>query len=171
MENEFKINSNKTVQMVFKKGGRTAASDNLKLGEESIRMVNKFRYLGITLQPTTKSFSAHVQERAAAAIRAMCSIKDITSLKLVTAMKLFASVITPIVTYGIELIWEKLSTSDLERLEKVKPRFIKKALGASKYTPNRMAYMLARETFFLEDLRQRILLPATESSKSTKSNE
>ncbi|KAJ9576757.1 hypothetical protein L9F63_025348, partial [Diploptera punctata] len=69
--------------MVFKKGGRTAASDNLKLGEEPIRMVNKFRYLGITLQPTTKSFSTHVQERAAAAIRAMCSIKDITSLKLV----------------------------------------------------------------------------------------
>ncbi|KAJ9575803.1 hypothetical protein L9F63_007344, partial [Diploptera punctata] len=83
-----------------------------------------FLYLGITLQPTTKSFSAHVQERAAAAIRAMCSIKDITSLKLVTAMKLFASVIIPIVTYGIELIWEKLSTSDLER----------------------MVYMLARET-------------------------
>ena len=164
-ENAFKINSKKTVQMVFKKGGRAAASDNLTLGEEPIQMVNKFRYLGITLQPTTKSFSAHVQERTAAAIRAMCSIKGITSLKLGTAMKLFATVITPIVTYGIELIWEKLSSSDLERIEKVKPRFIKKALGVSKYTPNRMAYALARETFFLEDLRLKILLTATEPYK------
>ncbi|KAJ4447006.1 hypothetical protein ANN_08994 [Periplaneta americana] len=31
-ENEFVINKNKTVQMVFRRGGRVAASDTLKLG-------------------------------------------------------------------------------------------------------------------------------------------
>lgn len=165
-ENDFKINNNKTVQMVFRRGGRTAANDTLKLGEEPMRIVNKFKYLGITLQPTAKSFSAHVQDRAAAAMRAMCSIKNITALKLETAMRLFKAVITPIATYGIDLVWEKLTASDLERLEKVKARFIKRAIGASKYTPSRMAYMLARETLFLEDMRYAMLLPATDPYKN-----
>ena len=165
-ENDFKINNNKTVQMVFRRGGRTAANDTLKLGEEPMRIVNKFKYLGITLQPTAKSFSAHVQDRAAAAMRAMCSIKNITALKLETAMRLFKAVITPIATYGIELVWENLTASDLERLEKVKARFIKRAIGASKYTPSRMAYMLARETLFLEDMRYAMLLPATDPYKN-----
>ncbi|KAJ4431484.1 hypothetical protein ANN_20082 [Periplaneta americana] len=164
-ENEFVINKNKTVQMVFRRGGRVAASDTLKLGDEPMRLVNKFKYLGITLQPTAKSFSAHIQERASAAIRAICNIKDITRLKLETAMQLFETVITPIASYGLELVWEKLSASDMERLEKVKTRFMKRALGASKYTPSRMVYMLARETPFLEDLRIRMMLTATEPYK------
>ena len=53
----------------------------------------------------------------------------------------------------------------MENLEKVKTRFIKRAIGAGKQAPNRMVYMLARETFFLEDLRLKMLLPATEPYK------
>ena len=45
---------------------------------------------------------------------------------------------------------------------KVKARYLKRALAAGKYAPNRMMYMLARETYFLEDLRLR-LLPPTEA--------
>ena len=43
-------------------------------------------------------------------------------------MRLFETVITPIATYGIEIIWDKLSTSDLQRMEKVKARYLKRAL-------------------------------------------
>ncbi|PSN38223.1 hypothetical protein C0J52_22208 [Blattella germanica] len=38
--------------------------------------------------------------------------------------------------------------------------------GASKYTPSRMAYTLARETLFLEDMRYSMLLPATDPYKN-----
>jgi len=162
-KNNFTINKGKTVQMVFRRGGRVATNDKLKLKEEPLRIVNKFKYLGITVQPTAKSYSVHIQERTSAAIRAMCKIRNITTLKLETAMRLFETVITPIATYGIEIIWDKLSTSDLQRMEKVKARFLKRALAAGKYAPNRMMYMLARETYFLEDLRFRLLLPPTEA--------
>ena len=50
----------------------------------------------------------------------------------------------------------------MEKLEKVKTRFIKRVIRASKQAPNRMVYMLGRETFFLEDI---MLLPATEPYK------
>ena len=53
----------KTVQMVFRRGGRVATKDKLKLKAESLRIVNKFKYLGITVQPTVKSHSVHIQER------------------------------------------------------------------------------------------------------------
>ena len=162
-EKNFTINKGKTVQMVFRRGGRVSKNDKLKLKEEPLRIVNKFKYLGITAQPTAKSYSDHIQERTSAAIRAMCTVRNITSLKLETAMRIFETVITPIATNGIEIIWDKLSTSDLQRMEKVKARFLKRALVAGKYVPNRMIYMLTRETYFLEDLRFRLLLPPTEA--------
>ena len=50
----------------------------------------------------------------------------------------------------------------MEKLEKVKTRFIKRVIRASKQAPNRMVYMLARETFFQEDIRLKMQLPAIE---------
>ncbi|PSN45906.1 hypothetical protein C0J52_20521 [Blattella germanica] len=47
-------------------------------------------------------------------------------------------------------------------LEAVKSRFLKAALGVSKHTKSRLVYELAREPFFIEDLRMR--LPSTDSS-------
>ena len=76
-------------------------------------------------------------------------------------MKLFNSKILPVLTYGIEITWAKLSYSDMNIIENVKARFLKAAMGLSKYTPSRLAYDLARETFLLEDLRTGLLLPAT----------
>ncbi|KAJ4438679.1 hypothetical protein ANN_14626 [Periplaneta americana] len=51
----------------------------------------------------------------------------------------------------------------LERIEKVKARFLERALGAGKFAPNRYMYLLARETFFIEDLRMKMALPSNES--------
>ena len=38
---------------------------------------------------------------------------------------------------------------------------MKAALGLSKFAPSRLAYELARETFLIEDLRTRLILPST----------
>lgn len=70
-ENNFKINREKTVQMVFRRGGRVPTTDNIKIGEEPLKIVNKFRYLELTLQTISKSLSSHTQERTSAAIRAV----------------------------------------------------------------------------------------------------
>lgn len=66
-ESEFKINKEKTVQMVFRKGGRIPANANLMLENEPLILVNKFRYLGLSIQTTASSFNVHIQERTASA--------------------------------------------------------------------------------------------------------
>lgn len=160
-KNRLTINKRKTVQMVFRKGGRLSPLDTLSYKGEQIQIVNEFKYLGVTLQTSTTSYRCHIKERSTAAIRAIYDIKEITRLSLNTAMMLFKAKIVPIATYGLEIIWEHLSKRDLIALEKVKSRFLKAALGVSKFTKSRIIYELARETFLLEDIRLELQLPHT----------
>lgn len=163
-ENEFIMNHEKTVYMVFRKGGRLAREDKVTLGGQELELVNSYRYLGINLQTTSNSFRIHIKERVSAAIRGMYDIKNITRLSMHTAMILFHAKITPMLSYGIELIWDKLTLSDLTTLEKVKARYLKRALGVAKTAPSRLVYELARESFYIEDLRIKLLLPSTDQA-------
>ena len=76
-------------------------------------------------------------------------------------MALFQNVITPIVTYGIEIVWEKLTVKDLERIGKVKASFMKRVMGVGMNAPSRMAYLLMGELFFIEGIRLSGMLPTT----------
>ena len=57
------------------------------------------------------------------------------------------------------------SLSDLTALEKVKARYLKRVLGIAKTAPSRLAYELAAETFFIEDLRLKLLMPSTKQAE------
>jgi hypothetical protein len=85
-------------------------------------------YLGVTLQTSGKSFKQHVKERASAALRAMHDIENLRLLSLDTAMKLFSVKITPILTYGLEQIWDHLTVNDLTTLENVKATYLERTL-------------------------------------------
>ena len=65
---------------------------------------------------------------------------------------MFTIKVAPIATYCIQLIWNHLTYSNLKRLEGVKTAYLKRMLCVSKYTPNRITYILADTTFFIEDL-------------------
>lgn len=106
----------------------------------------------------------HIKERAIAATKGLVEIKNLTQLSLETAIRLFEAKIVPLLTYGIEIAWPNLSLKDVQLLENVKARFLKITLEISKYTPSRLAYELAKETFLMEDLRYRLLLQSTENS-------
>lgn len=160
-ENKLKINTSKTVQMIFRKGGRIATDDRVTMDGAPLQIVHSFKYLGVTLQTTMKSFKLHTKSRAAAATKAIYDIKSLNRLSLQSAVKLFKAKIVPILTYGIELTWEKLTTNDLRTIEAVKSRFLKAVLGVSKYTKSRLVYELAKESFLLEDLRLEHNLPST----------
>ena len=69
--------------------------------------------------------------------------------------------VLPTLTYGLEEIWEHLSRRQLQELESLKPRYLKRVLGVSKFTLSRNVYVLARETFIIEDLRTQMLLQHT----------
>ena len=160
-DNKLEISTEKTVKMTFRNGGRESAEDRILLGEEPLRSVNSFKYLGMTLQTTARSFRLHIKSRATAATKAIFDIKALTKISLQTAMTLFEVKIAPIATYGLLTIWDRLSITDLRTLEAVKSRFLKAVLGISKYTNSRLAYELAKVPFFMEDLRME--LPSTDA--------
>ena len=89
--------------------------------------------------------------------------KYLQRLSRETAMKIFNSKALATVTYGWELIWEYLTRKQLLELENLKTRFLKRALGLSKYMASWLVYVSARGTFLLDDLRLKLLLPCTES--------
>ncbi|PSN45977.1 hypothetical protein C0J52_09778 [Blattella germanica] len=62
------------VMMVFRRGGRMTTEDRIKLEAENLQRINFFQYLGIMLQTIGLSFKIHVQERCAAAIRAIYDV-------------------------------------------------------------------------------------------------
>ena len=95
-DNDLIINKEKTVQMVFRKGGRLAITDPILFGKDKLKIVNHCNYLGIRLQATRTSFKMHVKEKVIAAIRAFQDIIRPELLDLQTAHLLFNSKIAPI---------------------------------------------------------------------------
>ena len=77
-------------------------------------------------------------------------------------MKLFNIKVIPIIMYGIELFWIHLNKNNLARIERVKALYLKRVMHLSKYTPSRLVYVLARESFCIEDIRSLHQLPYQE---------
>jgi hypothetical protein len=111
-ETGLKINTEKTVTMVFRRG-RVTPNNMIHCYGNQIKTVDQFPYLGITLQPHGTTFTQHVKEKARCAIVAMNDIGKRNKLSLKTASKLFKTKIMPILTYGIELIWDHLTERKL----------------------------------------------------------
>jgi hypothetical protein len=62
---------------------------------------------------------------------------------------------------GIEITWNHLTKRNLRDIGRVKSTFLKRAMCLSNHTPSRLTYVLARETYAIEDIRQKWLLPNT----------
>mgnify|MGYP003623796830 CR=1 FL=1 len=75
--------------------------------------------LGITLQ-TKGYFRLHIKERTVVTLKAMYDIQHIQKISLKTAMLLFNTKILSILTYILNLIWEKLTEKDLHSIDGVK---------------------------------------------------
>ena len=82
-------------------------------------------------------------------------------LSLRTAMALFRVKLQLVISYGLDLIWEHLSASNLQCIEKVKATYLKRVLCLSKYTRSRLVYEMCRELSLLEELGLNLLLPST----------
>lgn len=163
--NDIQINEEKTELVVFRKGGRLTEAENVKCNGKLLKRVNNFKYLGITIQTTGRSFRLHIRSRTVAATRAMNEIRNITQLSISTAMDLFRLKILPVLTYGLELVGEYLTYKQLEELERVKARYLKRILGVPQNARSRLVYELTRETFLIEDLRCELILSTSTSFK------
>jgi hypothetical protein len=161
------INIDKTKCMKFRKGGRLARSDKIVLDNLPLEFVSDFTYLGVTLATSGRSFSKHIGERTRkAVICAMSGIKNPRSLSIDTALKLFDIKVAPIATYGLTLIWESLTVENLRTLDRVKCAFLKRLLGVSLYSRNRLVYLIVGCPTFIEEIKRVFLLPVTPAYSS-----
>lgn len=140
-----------------------AAGDELRLGGHTLSYVNRFCYLGITLPANGKSFTAHIADRCRKAIIAANAIAKPQLLSLNTALRLFDLKVAPTASYGIEVIWERLSIANLETLNRVKSCFLKRTLCLHPTARSRYAFLLANAPLFIEDLVKRYNLPTTKA--------
>ena len=85
-------------------------------------------------------------------MKSIVEIRKLNLLSIATALKLFTIKVASIATYSIQVIWNHLTYSNLKLLEGVKTAYLKRMLSVSKYTPNRITYILANTTFFIEDV-------------------
>ena len=155
------INWDKTVAMKFRRGGRLARGDILRVRGKQIAFVNKFTYLGLSLSVTGFNFTGHVMERVNKAKRAAAAIKNPQLISMKTAEALFKLKIAPIATYGLQLIWEHLGERCLSLLDGVKFFFLKRVLGVSNICRNRLVRVLEGGPLLVEDLQIRFNLPKT----------
>jgi hypothetical protein len=163
--NEIKINEVKTELVIFRKGGKIAESERFKCNGKHLQRANHFKYLGLTIQTTGKSFRIHLRSRMVAAVRATNDIKDMRLIALGTAMQLFRLKVVPKLTYGMEMIWDYLTRKQLLELERMKARYLKRMLEVSQHTQSRLVHELVKETFFVEDLKTSLMLPMTTANK------
>ena len=66
-KNNFQIIESKTVQMIFRRGGRPTQEDCTQYNQRPLKIVNAFEYLDVTLQMTNKSYRIDTQKSAAVA--------------------------------------------------------------------------------------------------------
>jgi hypothetical protein len=158
---QLEINVAKTKAMKFRNGGRLRATDKFHLNHDPIEIVNQFKYLGLTITPTAKSFTPHILDRVQKAVYAGFHIPNVRALSLVTALKLFKLKVSPMASYGIDVIWRHLSSSQLHLLDKVKPTFLKRVLGVSRYSRNRIVYLVCGTPTLVEDLKTTFRLETT----------
>ncbi|PSN45229.1 hypothetical protein C0J52_07011 [Blattella germanica] len=147
--------------MVFRKGGKIKPTDFIIYGGRKLTTVKFFKCLGFTLQSTRKTYTMHEKDRAIAASRAINDIKYPQAISLGTVMRLFNAKVLSIITYGIQQIREDLKKKDLSMWKSIVANYLKRILGVSKYIPFRFVYLLAKETFLIQDIRNQMLLPNT----------
>ena len=131
------VNKEKTVVMVFKKGGKL---ENIDIFYDSckLQVVKTFKYLGVNLSSNGCFYQAQkcLSVQASRALYSLNTLFDTLSLNVSEKIKLFDSMIMPILSYGCE-VWGFHKSPDIE---KIHLKFLKQLLGVHGKTPNTAVY-------------------------------
>jgi hypothetical protein len=151
------------MKFINKGNGACKKTDVLTIDGVNIERVKEFTYLGVIFQSSGICFTRHIKKRVRSAIIETYNIKNLYDLSVRTALELFNLKISPIASYGIEVIWPFLSSNDLENLEKVKSRYFKRVLRLSKINKSRYIYEILDTDPFVTDLKIKFKLTDTKS--------
>ncbi|MCG7879466.1 MAG: reverse transcriptase family protein [Candidatus Thiodiazotropha endolucinida] len=134
---KLKVNTTKTKIVTFSKG-KPDKNSNFTFQNQTIEVVNEYKYLGIYFGRTGSYVSAkkHIAEQANKAIFALMKKIRHLDLPLDIQIDLFNKTIKPILLYGCEL-W---GIGNIDIIERVQMKFYKQILGLKKSTPSNFIY-------------------------------
>lgn len=133
-----KVNTDKTVVMICKKGNATLNNIELFYNGIKLDIVNNFTYLGVTIASNGKFNKAQqaLSKQAMKALFSLNSLFDLLPLHIPEKLKLFESMVMPILLYGSE-VWGFHKAPDTER---VYLKFLKQILNVRQQTPSAAVY-------------------------------
>jgi hypothetical protein len=157
------ITVSKTKLMKFRKAGRTARGDKLSIKGVQVELVNSFQYLGVTLTPSLASFNHHIQDRAAKATARGFMVEEPYKLSLQCALNIYDTYIEPVMSYGADIAWDSLPSSQIKVFDTVKASFMKRVLGLPLKTRNREVFIMCGCLTGAESVKKRLKLNDTEN--------
>ena len=157
--NLIEVNLNKTKVVKFRRTG-TKANENFVFNGNVVALSNSYEYLGMTLQ-CTWNFTKHLKLKRVKAFSRIHSIKNLSKLSLQGAANYFRVMIEPILTYGIHVIWQDLTSRQLEILDAAWCDFYKKVLGVPRSCRNRKIIAMVKSSTLVESLVSQNRLPQT----------
>ena len=156
---KLKVNHNKTKCMTFSKGA-IRNKTNFVLDSKNITNTKEYKYLGITINSRSCSFTPTLIDLSSKANKAIYSLTSKIPLKsapIKTMLKLFDTCIVPILLYGSE-VWAPFMNHDWVKwdathIEKIHTQFLKRLLGVNRSTTN----ILTRSEMGRHSLQEKIL--------------
>ena len=128
------INSEKSNIMHFRRRNTPKTGFNFQLGEDSLEVVGRYRYLGLALDEFME-FGDAVEVLANSAGRALGGMigkfKELGIMGITTYTKLFTSCVTPIMDYGAGVWGSKV----FAKMEAVQNRAMRFFIGVHRFAP------------------------------------
>ena len=145
-----KVNTDKTKIMVFRKGGHLSSRENWYLGEQTIEIVGKYKYLGFNFS-TMLSYNIGTEDFVSRAkkgtIEILKALRTYGCYSCSVFFKLFDAQIVPSLLYAAE-IW---GHRENKQIEKVHLYACKLFINVPTVTPNDMIYgELGRYPLYIE---------------------
>ena len=132
------VNTSKTKIVVFRSSWRVYDKESWTFNDDTIEVVDSFRYLGLVLKYNGKFHTTQTMLAAQAQKAMYCLMKTVkeTHFNIQTELELFGTYVGSILNYGCE-IWGNHKVPDIER---VHHNFLKRILGVKRSTLNMMVY-------------------------------
>jgi hypothetical protein len=128
---EIGVNADKTNYMVMSRDWNAGWGHSVKIDKSSIKMVEEFKYLGLTLSDQN-SIQEEIKTRLKLGNACYHSVQNLLSSSLLfknLKIKIYRTIILPIVLYGCER-WS-LTLREERRLRMFENRVLRRVLGLS----------------------------------------
>ena len=138
------VNMDKTKVSVFNKNlALKTQTDNIFYNGELVNETENYVYVGVNFSTSRDRFAAHLENKVDSANRAIFSAMSLArnacggELSALTHLHIFDTQIRPILEYASP-VW--FTNKPIDSLEKVQLKFLRRALGVGRTTPNLALY-------------------------------